>query len=714
MPRQVREQGFKKVTTTSKLGAALMLCVLSLSSLAQDDATALPLENTASDSEVLSSADAVRVSPAKQKADYQHVLFEYFQQNYASVLMLIDVGDQAHQFTDLEEHDLDRLRLMQGAAQLNLGLNTQAQELLLGLLSRTSSEYVQANTWYWLAKAGFENRQYTLSERAFEAIQTDELEKEITTAQWQELIYLNAFTRMQRQADWQAMYEQLAPNNIYPAYLQANLATSLFNQGDYAGAEEAFINAKQRLLRYQQIRDSWFTSAKTATQSLLSFDWLSFAWLNPVTWFSSDPNATAQGNIEQQALAEQTQEENALFDRINLGLSYALLQQQDEESALAVINTISEQGGESDQALLTLGWTLAQQNRWQQSLDIWEYLQQRSKGIFGLQASYGIAYAHQQQGQYANAFFALSDTSEQIKTSLDDLDVFTQQIQQDNFFDGFSQTEFTAQWPASLLDIKRMFLSTRPDFDAKYLLSVREQSQLILGELRKKQDQLDVLEQMLATRKQSFAKRQQSLSLSDAQAQLSQAQTQLEQMKALIAQSKSQNDEGVTPLALKIATPDQVAWMSRLENAKARHARLLLDDTRRRPVSPKYAERLARIQGVLEWQLQNDFIANRWEHLRLMQQVGKTIEQTQASYDALKARQQDSQLFARQQQQIERLEQTILQQQATADGVYQRSNTQLRDNLLAIIEQRKTQLNAQQVNTRLAMLRLQDLQPEVN
>jgi hypothetical protein len=684
--------------------------MLSFLAFAQQDPVPSPNINT------------TQASGLKQKADYQHVLFEYFQQDYARALTLIEVGDSAHQFTLLEQDDHDRLRLMQGAAQLNMGLNSQAQSLLLGLLSRTSSDYVQANTWYWLAKAGFDNRQYDLSERAFAAIDQDELEDEITEQQWQELIYLNAFTRMQQSQDWQVMYKRLEPDQIYPAYVQANLATIQFNQGQFADAEETFIRAKQDLLNYRRIRDSWLTGAKTVSQNVLSFewlsfDWISFAWLNPMTWFSNDPNASAQGNLEKLAQANQEQEENALFDRINLGLSYALLQQQDQGSALEVINTISEQGGESDQALLTLGWTLAQQNRWQQSLDVWRYLQSRAKGIYGLQASYGIAYAHQQQGQFADAFFALDTTSEQISQSITELDIFVEQVQKDDFFDSFSeqkqdQSQGEQIWPMSLLDIKRVFLSTRPDFDAKYLLSVREQSQYTLQQLVQKTEQLEMLMQMLENREQSFAARQQNLSLTDAQTQLEEAQAQLAQIKTLL--NDNYDSEGVTPLTLKIATPEQVSLMSRLENASARHERLLKDDTRRRPVSPKYAERLARVRGALQWQLENDFIANRWQHLRLMQQAQASIDIATSAYEQLKARQQDSQIFARQQAQIDQLNLRIAQHKEQASAVYIQANGQLQQYLLEIIEQRKTQLNAQQVNTRLAMLRLQDLQPEAN
>jgi hypothetical protein len=241
-------------------------------------------------------------------------------------------------------------------------------------------------------------------------------------------------------------------------------------------------------------------------------------------------------------------------------------------------------------------------------------------------------------------------------------------------------------------------------------LSVREQSQQTQEQLEQKTEQLQMLMQMLQTREQSFKARQQSLSLSDAQTQLAQAQAQLTKIETLLKENTS--SAGTTPLTLKIATPEQVSLMARLENAEARHTRLLNDDTRKRPISPKYAERLARVRGALQWQLENDFIANRWQHLRLMQQAQASLNTAKSAYEQLKARQQDSQIFARQQAQIDELNQRIAQHKAQANAVYTQANQALQDNLLQIIEQRRAQLDAQQVNTRLAMLRLQDLQPE--
>ncbi|WP_371195287.1 hypothetical protein [Glaciecola sp. SC05] len=741
-----------------QLRALLLGLVLALSGPVNGQSSPLSQLDEAAENRVeqamLDAQKKQASATAQQQADYEHILFEYFQKQYDTTLMLIEVGDASHQFIKLSQDDQDRLRLMQGASQLNVGLYSQAQDLLLNLLSVTSSEYVQANTWFWLAKAGFENRQYYLSERAYAAIEQEDLIDYIDEQQWQELIYLTTFSRMQQGQDWQSMFVKLDKGSIYPAYIQANYASSQFNNGDFAESEQSFIAAKQSLLGHERIQNSWLVLAGKGARSALSFN-----WLNPLNWFSSDPNAQSQGQLEQARDLFQQQEIDALYDRINLGLAYSLLQQQDDENALKVINTVSKRGGESEQALLTLGWALAQQNRWQNAISVWQYLQEQSEGLYGLQASYGMAYAYQQQGDFSQAFFALDDTTSQILNTIDALQNFSERVKDDGFFDSLepvsasmtgeqslTQNNISAQsssqpkrvesiselavalglepsaedkanavlqdeqieyWPSNLLDIKRMFLSTQPDFDAYFLLNVRREAKQVLANLDQKTQQLNTLAQMLSVRQQRFAKRQQELSLSDVKAELEQANAQL-----VAIQDRLTDPQQRQTIKLEMASQDQLKHIQRINNAQQRLTRLLNDDTRSRPLNPKLKLRLERVQGILQWQLDDEFVVNHWQHKRFVQQAQRAVLDAKNSYERLVKRQKDSQLFAEQQQSLQNLAIEIQRQQAQARAVYSHANAQLQNNLLMIVERRIQALNTQQVNTRLAKLRLQDLTPE--
>jgi hypothetical protein len=518
---------------------------------------------------------------------------------------------------------------------------------------------------------------------------------------------------MQQGLDWQSVFAKLDEASIYPAYIQANHASNQFNKGEFAQAQESFIAAKQSLLVHQRIQNSWLTLAGNSARKALSFD-----WLNPFNWFSSDPNAQSQGQLEAQRDFAQQQEIDALYDRVNLGLAYSLLQQQDNQNALSVINTVSKQGGESEQALLTLGWALAEQNRWQSALSIWQYLQQGSRGLFGLQASYGMAYAYQQQGDFTQAFYALDDTTSQIRSTIDALQRFSEQVRDERFFDALEPAENSSvtpiapnqsavHWPSNLLDIKRMFLSTQADFDASFLLSVRREAKQALNSLDQKAQQLLTLEQMLEVRQQRFAQRQQELSLVEVKQALDQTKTQLQSI-----QTKLADENAIDSLKREMATPEQAQHLARIENAQARLNRLLNDDTRTRPLNPKLKQRLDRIQGILQWQLDDQFVINHWQHRRFLQQAQQAEIDARQSYERLAMRQQDTELFATQQKSISALAINIMNQQEHAQAIYEKANGQLQDNLLMLVEKRISELNAQQVNTRLAMLRLQDMTPE--
>ena len=696
----------------------------------------------------------------KQYTDFEHVLFEYFQKRYEQTLTIIEVGDAKHQFSSLSEQDQDRLRMMQGASLLNVGLRTQGQALLLALLERTSSEYVQANTWFWLGRSAFDNKQFALSEQAYQAIQTKELASYLAFEQMQELAYQNTFIAMQSNANWQSNFNTLSTRTIYPAYILANDASMLFNAAEYELSANRFIEAKQALLSFEENRAAWLNKVGKNRSSLFSFD-----WKRPFTWFTTDQNAQAQGAIEAEQASTQRQEINALYDRLNLGLSYALLQQQAREEAFEVIKTVSAAGGESEQALLTFGWTLAQQNRWQNAIDVWQYLHNQSTGLYALQASYALAYAHQQNGDYSQAFFALDDTTTQISSTIDSLNAFTTRVNHADFFDFLMSSETHNQrkgkqdesankgakkvgsiselasalglsenddgldsmiepalerselWPSDLLELKRFFLSKQSDIDAIYLLKVRQEADQVLQLLKQKNSQLDMLNQMLALREQRYVARQQSLSLQKTQVTISQARNKLAAIEESLADEGQNNTQNIDTLNSRMSTPEQRRHLERIANASNRLERLMQEqasenNTLRRPLNPKLQERLQRVQGIVQWQLDDAFIVRQWEHKRLLKGAKLQIDEAEVNYQRLLARQQSDTPFEQQHKSIEAISDNIGAQQKQAQAIFDKADAALRNNLLSLIELRITDLNRQQVNTRLAKLRLQDLTPE--
>lgn len=694
------------------------------------------------DSETENLTLPLKTDKQKHQAAFGELVYLYFQEDYQDVLTLIEVGNKVHQFALLEQDNIDRLNLLQGASQLQLGLYKQAQAKFASLLSQTTSDYVQANTWFFMAKAGFENKQAYLTERAYAAIQQGDLRENLSAEQWYELIYLTAYTRMQLAVneylqgaeagqsvnipstnldsddigevkanssqipskwDWQSLHAQIPKQNIYHAYLLANHATNLFNAGDYELATNTFADAKQALIAYQNRRGF---IRKIASSMFDSVSW----FVTPWTWF--DENSTAQQLAEEREQSQDKTEQDALFDRINVGLGQSLLQQGDLENAIAVIQNIAEAGGESEQALLTYGWANARENRWQTAMAAWQHLQNNSVGLFALQASYGLAYAFSQQDNLGQAFFALRNTAQQIDASLIALDAFANTSQSDEFF-----SQYNDQWPDTLSDLKLGFFAPTQNFDAQYLLSMRQQAKVILKDIDAKSSRLNQLTQMLYERQQAYQDRSNSLSLARAQEQINQTQAIISQLNQVLNmgetrdQSDNQEDRYVAQLALskRMASTEISDHLSRLERANERHTRLQNDTTRKRPLRASYQERLRRIEGIISWQLMDDFVAKKWQHQVLLKDAQAALLQTQTQYERLKTIQQQKDAFSDQRAELSAMLNELSVQTGAANNVYAQATDALRAHLLNLIATRKAQLQQQSVNTRLAMLRIQDL-----
>jgi hypothetical protein len=639
---------------------------------------------------------------AKQQAAFGEVVYQYFQEDFQQVLQLTEVGLTIHGFSDLSKENSDRLRLMQGAAQLNVGLYNQSQAIFTQLLSQTNSDYVQANTWFFMAKAGFENKHRYLSERAYTAIEQGRLQEYLGTQQWHELLYMTAYARMQEIAqnkgddDWQPLFIQIPQASIFKSYLLANHATNLFNSAQYEEASTVFTDAKKSLLTHQ---NSQGIMQEVAGSAFATFTWAVTPW----RWFDESVYAH-QAQIERKQ-AQDEAEQNALFDTINSGLGQSLLQLGDLNNAMAVLQSVSASGLESQQALLTYGWASVSENRWQQALAAWQYVQNNSAGLFALQASYGIAYAFGQQDNLAQAFFSLVQTSTQIDSSLVALVEFTDTVQQPEFFN-----QYNNQWPQGLSDLKLGFFTPTLTFDAKYLLSIREQAKSILQDIKTKKIRLMQLEQMLIERAQSYENRKQSLSLSLAQQQITRAQENISALNTLLEQSVDFDSQ--LTLSRQMASHNTRVHIARVDKADSRLQRLQTDTTRKRPLKPSYKKRLHIVSGIVKWELMDVYLAQKWQHQALLKQAQQAVTRAKNQYQRLQLVSQQQDAFTPQKEALASLNKELAIQTQYTQTLYNEATTALTVQLTSLINEREVQLKRQGINTRLAMLRIQDLQQE--
>jgi len=473
------------------------------------------------------------------------------------------------------------------------------------------------------------------------------------------------------------------------------------NKQDYEAASEAFIAAKL------QLNDTPLENAIQEGNDNLS--WLS--WFN---WF---------GNGLDDAQEERAfQERNALFDRLNYGLGVTLLEQKDYANALTALKLIGRESLHAEQAMLTYGWTLAQENRWPLAMAAWQYLRDTSQGIYALQASHGLAYGYEQQGALAEAFASLRDSSRQLDATMASLSTFDEKVQETDFFD----TVANGNWPIEHRDLQVLLLSGGGDIDSAYLLDVRRQAKTLLNTFENNLTQIDGMYRLLDEREVAFARRSEALSLTDSQAILDNTAARIAAFEAALidadrraadnnevnkdtsAESGASTSAQTNLAASKLfANSQQVAALERLEQAEARIVRI--NNERARKLSKKYEQRVARLKGFLQWQLSEAYPESRWQHQKQLNSLKAAYAKAEAQYLQLQRLQNDASIIAKQR---ERVDAMALSAQADytrtknlVDSLTQRLTIFLRANMAL----RMQELSEQQVATRLAIIRIQDL-----
>jgi hypothetical protein len=630
--------------------------------------TPAPVQETRTDSQILAQK--------RQDLAFGQVVYSYFEGVPDQTLLQVALA-RTNELTAQKPYALenqDRLDLMRGAVSLQLGMTQQAENIFHRLLAQSADPYIQANTWFWLAKSSFAQKRTGVSERAYFAIIDSDLEDELSAQHREELIYQVSHERMDNGGDWQALAEELSKDSIYQTYLIANQAVIEHNNQNYEAAREAFMAAKLRL--------NAMPLANSIQGENKSTSW--WSWFN---WFGS-------GLTESQELRA-FQERNALFDRLNYGLGITLLEQKDFANALIALKLIGRESLHAEQAMLTYGWTLAQENRWPLAMAAWQYLRDDSQGIYALQASHGLAYGYEQQGALAEAFSSLRDSSLQLDAAMASLSEFDQQVQQADFFD----TIENGNWPIEHRDLQILLLSGGSDFDSAYLLEVRRQAKQLLNRLDQNIAQIDGMYRLLEERELAFASRSKSLSLADALEILDRTKVRIATFESAL------NADQISDKLL--ATNAQVSALERLEKADARIVRI--NTERERQLSNKYASRVARLKGMLRWELSEAYPATRWQHQKQLKKLKVAYVDASKQYQRLKQLQRDTIISNEQRLRVDIMALTAqtnyTRTETLVDSLTQRLTGFLQSNMAA----RMQELADQQVATRLAIIRIQDL-----
>ena len=105
----------------------------------------------------------------------------------------------------------------------------------------------------------------------------------------------------------------------------------------------------------------------------------------------------------------------------------------------------------------------------------------------------------------------------------------------------------------------------------------------------------------------------------------------------------------------------------------------------------------------------DNIVAQKWAHQKLLQQAETAMISAKAQYQNLQEKSQAQDAFKTERAEFERLNAQLKTKSQAAQSLYSNATQLLATNLLDLIAERQSQLQQQGVNTRLAMLRIQDL-----
>jgi len=247
--------------------------------------------------------------------DYGDVLFHFFQDDYFEALVRLEVARQLERMPDhASEADL-----LAAGLYLSLGMHAEATGRFERLLAGSLPQSVNDRAHFYLARIGFQRGYLDRAWRSLESIRgplPGELEPE------RRLLAANVLMAQGRFDEAADSLEAWTDAGDWADYARFNLGVALVRSGDPA--------------RGRQLLD------KVGT------------------------------------LAVRGEEQQALRDRANLALGFALLQEQQPEPAVAALNRVRLDGPFTNRALLGLGWAEAAAARPQRALVPWLELRERS------------------------------------------------------------------------------------------------------------------------------------------------------------------------------------------------------------------------------------------------------------------------------------------------------------------------------------------------
>jgi len=593
---------------------------------------------------LVSAANSEREPIVVSEPQYGEVLYYFYQDDYFPAIVRLLAAQEQQQ---LIEHG-EQAEVLLGGLFLSYGQHLEAAEIFERLLAGNADPDTRNRTWFFLAKIWYQRGYLEKSRSALANIEGD------------------------------------LPDNLQREALMLN-AQILIDAGEYDAAIASLQNWKGRT------------------------EWASYAK------FNVGVALVRSGRIDQAAellnelgdMDPFNEELNALRDKANVALGYALLQDGQYYAAKAPLQRVRMEGPFSNKALLGVGWADAEMENYGRALVPWMELRGRDLLDSAVQESMlAIPYAmakldsiSQAADHYLNAIEAFHEESNRLDRAIG-------RIESGEFFDAF-----VADYP---LDSTGWYweLEKLPEGpEARYLFHVLASHEFQEGlknyrdlnylhrNLDEWQQNVDVYVYMLDTQQQAFEQR-----LPVVQDTL--ARTDVEGM----VQHKLGLDATMDNIE---RSHDWLALATKSESDMWREVTEIADTPALGADIPEAAEvrdKTALIKGVLQWDLERDFNDRQWNVRRELQDVGEGLVQTQRSYRQIdEAVREETRRFAELGDRVYGLAPRVEGMKMRVEDSLSRQRAFLREIAIGELQAQKDRLDVYTIQARFALAAIYDI-----
>jgi SOS-response transcriptional repressor LexA len=630
---------------------------------------------------IILSAFLIRVDAANANASnaaQQHmgeVLFAFYQGDHYGALVQQSLLDK-EPHDQLSKEQQQQLALLKGGLSLSYGLTQQAQQVFEALLNQQSGTSTQAMAWFWLGKIHYQQNDYRRAEAAFSQLKNKKIRKKLDNEQQQEMQYMQAQIALNLGVDdIEQHITELDKQSIYRAYINFNRGVDLLDGGQ----------------REQGL--AWLQQAYQVPENTINRSWLS-------RWFTPS---------EEQLFAEH----QALNDRIQLALGYGFMQADQPVQAVAAFTQVHAQSLDTHAAMLGYGWALAQQKDFEKALSVWHQLiKQPDAGLYAYEAMLASAYAFEQVDANIQAMDALNNAQVEYERRLSDINTIQQEVSQADYFQPFIQglaaryktqdrkrfsvSDSVDALPAWIDNAMAIQLWSQPDTNKliQQLIDIETQ----LERLAQWREDISHYHLLIDERETEALRRNEQVVTQDFEQQLQVLANQVRELSQRINLAEQQQSPAL------LADEQNLTHQQRLNKAVATYNQL----TRLKELAPAYADRLKRLQGVVDWRLSEAFPNNLWQSRKQLAELGKLLADAEQNKQRLLTAMDRRADFAIKRRNIDELGDRISQQVASTELLKQSLLDKLVEKNATFLTNEKSQLKQYLYQVQLSKLRIQD------